>query len=97
MQTIHTITRVRFDLIRAVQIAANAPKKTALVSECPLGKLYVSGGVRSKNGTGRALEGELEGHIQQRRPDHRNREKFRFTSQLFQCKLNDDEGRQYGQ
>ena len=41
-----------FDLIRAVQIAANAPKKT-LVSECPLGKLYVSGGVRSKNGTGR--------------------------------------------
>ena len=54
MQMIHTITRARLDVIRAVQMAANAPKKTALVSECPLGKLYVSGGVRSKKGTGRA-------------------------------------------
>src|ERR1041385_9258414 len=39
--------------MRAVRIAASAPKKTALVSECPLGKLYVSGAVRLKNGTGR--------------------------------------------
>ncbi len=39
--------------MRAVRIAARAPKKTALVNECPLGKLYVSGGERLKNGTGR--------------------------------------------
>src|SRR6185369_6344910 len=51
--TIHIATCTRFDLIRAVRIAASAPKKTALVSECPLGKLYVSGGKRLKNGTGR--------------------------------------------
>ena len=51
--TIHIATRTRFDLIRAVRIAARAPKKTALVSECPLGKLYVSGTERLKNGTGR--------------------------------------------
>ena len=35
-------------------IAANAPKKHALVRECPLGKLYDSGGNKSKNGSGRA-------------------------------------------
>jgi len=40
--------------MRAVMIAANAPKKHALVSACPLGKLYDSGGNRSKKGTGRA-------------------------------------------
>src|ERR1044072_5682350 len=39
--------------IRAVSIAASGPKKTALVNEWPLGKLYVSGGERLKNGTGR--------------------------------------------
>src|ERR1700752_5194284 len=33
-------------------IAASAPKKTALVNECPLGKLYDSGGERLKNGIG---------------------------------------------
>ena len=39
--------------MRAVKIAASAPKKTALVNECPLGKLYDSGGERLKYGTGR--------------------------------------------
>jgi hypothetical protein len=39
--------------MRAVMIAANAPKKHALVSECPLGKLYEPGGSKSKNGRGR--------------------------------------------
>ena len=39
---------------RAVRIAASAPKKQKLASECPLGKLYDSGGSRSKNGVGRA-------------------------------------------
>src|SRR5688572_13878098 len=34
-------------------IAARAPKKQALVSACPLGKLYDSGGSTSKNGSGR--------------------------------------------
>ena len=54
MQTIQTRILARFRLIRAEMIAANAPKKHALVSECPLGKLYDSGGNKSKNGTGRA-------------------------------------------
>lgn len=53
MQTIHTIIRGRLRLIRPVISAANAPKKHALVSACPLGKLYDSGGRRSKNGSGR--------------------------------------------
>ena len=39
--------------MRAVKIAASATKKTALVSECQLGKLYDSGGERLKKGTGR--------------------------------------------
>src|SRR6185295_3333126 len=51
--TIHIAACTRLDLMRAVKIAASAPKKTALVSEWPLGKLYVSGGDRLKNGTGR--------------------------------------------
>ena len=54
VQTIHTTILGHRRLIRAVIIAANAPKKHALVSECPLGKLYDSGGHKSKNGTGRA-------------------------------------------
>ena len=40
--------------MRAVMMAANAPKKQALVSACPLGKLYDCGGSKSKNGSGRA-------------------------------------------
>src|SRR5215813_3366545 len=45
--------RVRLDLTRPDKIAARPAKKQQLASECPLGKLYVSGGVRSKNGIGR--------------------------------------------
>ena len=41
-------TRLKF-----LMPAAIAPKNTALVNECPLGKLYVSGADRLKNGTGR--------------------------------------------
>ena len=44
---------VRLLLIRAVRIAADAPKKQQLVSACPLGKLYDSGGNKSKKGIGR--------------------------------------------
>jgi len=41
--------------IRAVRSAASAPKKQKLANEWPLGKLYDSGAVRSKKGTGRGL------------------------------------------
>ena len=76
--------------------AANAPK-TALVSECPLGKLYVSGGVRSKNGTGRARwKVSLRVIFTSAAPTIVIAKSF-ASRQLFQCKLNDDEGRQYGQ
>src|SRR5918999_5350234 len=53
-QTIQTTILARLFFMRAVRNAASAPKKQQLVSACPLGKLYVSGGRRSKNGTGRA-------------------------------------------
>ena len=39
--------------IRAVRSAASAPKKQKLANEWPLGKLYDSGAVRLKKGTGR--------------------------------------------
>src|SRR5688572_11134255 len=51
---VQRIARSRFFLIRALRIAASAPKKQQLASECPLGKVYVGGGNRSKNGSGRA-------------------------------------------
>src|SRR5687768_7255231 len=51
---VERIARKRFLLIRALRIAASAPKKQQLASECPLGKLYVGGGNRSKKGSGRA-------------------------------------------
>ena len=80
MLTIHTITRVRFDLIRAVKIAAKraeedgahqrvSTRKTVRLRWCQIEK-----GHRT-----RTFERELESHIQQRRSDHRDREEFRFT------------------
>src|SRR5262245_38679837 len=53
VETIQTISLTRRLWMRAVRIAANAPKKQQLVSACPLGKLYDSGGNTSKNGSGR--------------------------------------------
>src|ERR1041384_4094823 len=45
--------RARLLFTRPERIAARPAKKQQLASGWPLGKLYVSGGVRLKNGTGR--------------------------------------------
>src|SRR5687768_15788930 len=45
----------------------------------------------------RAFERELESDIQQCCSDHRDCEKFRFTTQFLQCKLHDNKSCENGQ
>src|ERR1043165_1077644 len=47
------MVHARLLFTRPERIAASPAKKQQLASEWPLGKLYVSGGERLKNGTGR--------------------------------------------